>query len=131
MKKDKTYKLRLTEDERKALHGTAAEAGMTTAELIRKAVVGVKIYSPRPDTRRQLVFEINKIGVLLNQAVHKLNGGMIGADVCLKEIAAFRSELSGVLKRRASAPQYEEQTETASMVPPGEPYQAAADGFGS
>ena len=73
--------LRLTEDERASMEANAARAGMALSDFIRcqaldgKVVQQVAVEQDTAVLPPQLYYELNKIGVNINQIAHVMNAG--------------------------------------------------------
>lgn len=70
--------IRLTEDEYKKVASYASDSDLTPANWIRKKVFTGKFPSPKLSVIDSLTYqELRKIGVNLNQAIHKINEGEV------------------------------------------------------
>ena len=67
--------IRLTEAELADLHIQADLAGLSVTELVRQRATSGKVTPKRGLVDAQLLSEINRIGVNLNQIAHVLNRG--------------------------------------------------------
>lgn len=79
-KREKRITLRLTEEEYRLLKDLALERGITVSDLIRKRIFRERLPQPAPlkflgkiDECRRLAYELNRIGVNLNQIARKVN----------------------------------------------------------
>jgi hypothetical protein len=70
--------IRLTEDEYKKVSTYASDCDLTPANWIRKKVFTGKFPSPKLSVIDSFTYqELRKIGVNLNQAIHKINEGEV------------------------------------------------------
>ena len=74
------YTLRLTDDQFTALKEKSHNSGMTLSQFLRTIIlVAPEKIENHEKNIRQLTYEINKIGVNLNQIAHAANAGIIDA----------------------------------------------------
>lgn len=66
---------RVTEAELAAANLQACRAGLTLTELVRESILSAKITPRRGLADAQLLSELNRIGVNINQIAHALNCG--------------------------------------------------------
>lgn len=64
---------RLTLDERVFVDAQAAAAGLSTAEYIRRRVLGARVDPAPAAADERLLLELNRVGVNLNQIARNLN----------------------------------------------------------
>lgn len=79
MKKEKMFGLRMTADERGHLRGKAQAAGIKEAEYFRQLIKGS---DPVSEARlEEIKWELNKIGVNINQLAYRANSKGYSADI--------------------------------------------------
>lgn len=82
---------RLTTPELDYVTAQAAAAGLTTAEFARRRVLGRKVAPPRSMADASLVYELNRVGVLLNQiarAIHRDRPEQMDLAAALADVRA-------------------------------------------
>lgn len=96
--RNKIIILRLTEEEKEQAVKAAKEVGLTLSSYVRKMILGNKIVSK---TDVQTLFELNKIGVNLNQLVRHINMLPVEENIVssLDDINTFIGELKNITSR--------------------------------
>ena len=96
--RNKIIILRLTEEEKEQAVKAAKEVGLTLSSYVRKMILGNKIV---PKTDVQTLFELNKIGVNLNQLVRNINMLPVEENIVssLDDINTFIGELKNITSR--------------------------------
>ena len=96
--RNKIIILRLTEEEKEQAVKAAKEVGLTLSSYVRKMILGNKIV---PETDVQTLFELNKIGVNLNQLVRHINMLPVEENIVssLDDINTFIGELKNITSR--------------------------------
>lgn len=96
--RNKIIILRLTEEEKEQAVKAAKEVGLTLSSYVRKMILGNKIVSK---TDVKTLFELNKIGVNLNQLVRHINMLPVEENIVssLDEINTFIGELKNITSR--------------------------------
>lgn len=96
--RNKIIILRLTEEEKEQAVKAAKEVGLTLSSYVRKMILGNKIVSK---TDVQTLFELNKIGVNLNQLVRYINMLPVEENIVssLDDINTFIRELKNITSR--------------------------------
>jgi len=91
----------LTPAERHHVELTAARAGLSVMEFSRRAIMGQRIVARRPAEKitADLLAELNRVGVNINQIAHAVNSGR-GLPYDMPEVVA---ELRAVLAKIAEA----------------------------
>ncbi len=64
---------RLTAAELAFVTDQADRAGLTLAEYVRRRVLGLEVAPARSLTDERMIYEVNSVGVLLNQIARSLN----------------------------------------------------------
>ena len=72
-RRDRRLRLRLTGEEDLSVKMKAAAAGLTVAEFGRRCVLKRKITPPASRVDAQVLVELNRIGVNVNQLAHAFN----------------------------------------------------------
>jgi hypothetical protein len=91
-------KCTLTAEEELSVKMNAAVAGLSVAEFCRRRVLGLTVTPPASRADAQLLAEVNRIGVNVNQLAFAVN-----ADRQFKgDWEAIRDELTRVLDKVAS-----------------------------
>lgn len=90
--------LNLTEEQYLALKDKSHNSGMTLSQFLRSIILLApeKIENHEKNIK-QLIYEINKIGVNLNQVVHAVNAGIVDARF-EKTFLAYAEKLLNVLE---------------------------------
>ena len=91
----------LTLLEKQFLRDQARAAGMTEAAYVRRRVLGLPITVPKPKTDVRLLYELNAIGVNLNQLARNVNSGRVGVHALDWDVV--RAELHKVLSKVGAA----------------------------
>jgi hypothetical protein len=94
--------VRLTPAERHYVELTAERAGLSVMEFSRRAILGQRLLSRRRPTEKitaDLLAELNRVGVNINQIAHAVNSGR-GLPHDMPEVVA---ELRAVLVKIAEA----------------------------
>ncbi len=91
----------LTLTEKQYLRNQAREAGMSEAAYVHRRVLGLPITVPKPKTDVRLLYELNAIGVNLNQLARNVNSGRDGVHAMDWDIV--RDKLSRVLRKVGAA----------------------------
>lgn len=96
--RNKIIILRLTEEEKEQAVKAAKEVGLTLSSYVRKMILRNKIVSK---TDVQTLFELNKIGVNLNQLVRHINMLPVEENIVssLDDINTFIRELKNITSR--------------------------------
>lgn len=119
MVKDIRITIRLTAEEKERLKKSAEAEGLTLSDYVRKRLTGVR-QRRRPQTeeariKREWLYELNRIGVNLNQIARAVNKAvkeapseeafqrLVEALDRLKEIEDDLGELLSVVKERSDA----------------------------
>ena len=92
---------RWTIAEDRHLRRQAHAAGLSVGEFIRRRALGLPVTPPPPRTDARLLYELNAIGVNLNQIARNLNSDREGASPV--DLSNLRSRLQRVLKRVAES----------------------------
>ncbi|MEM6560427.1 MAG: plasmid mobilization relaxosome protein MobC [Planctomycetota bacterium] len=93
--------VRYTIAELEGLHAAARIAGLHPVEYVRRRSLGVPIVPPQTKADQQLLFELNAIGVNLNQLTKRIN---TGDDRDLDDqLKASMKQLQSVLAKVAGA----------------------------
>ena len=97
MNKNKRVTIRLTEDEYKNFTKQADELAISLSEFIRLKLNNInKIKTSKCD--KNLVYEINRIGLNLNQIAKYTNSRKIVDKLVLEQLIAIEKQLNKVLK---------------------------------
>lgn len=98
---DRLPRLRVTADERATVEAAAASAALELSEFCRRAIFGQRITAaPARLAQAQLLAEINRIGVNLNQLARAANAGRpmpASVDAAMIEVRAVVERLAEVL----------------------------------
>lgn len=86
---------RLTTAELDFVTAQAAAAGLSPAEFVRRRVLGHRVTPARSLADASLVYEVNRVGLLLNQAVRAIHRDRPEQG----ELAAALDEVRGILAR--------------------------------
>lgn len=92
--RNQTVRLRLSPEEKTKFLSKVAKSGMTQQEFLLSCALQkeIKVIGSK-EQLDQLIFEINKIGVNLNQVARKLNeGNYFGAEKELEQLKERYSE---------------------------------------
>jgi hypothetical protein len=95
-------KIRLTEAEHDFLSESAAAAGLTVSELVRRRALGVRVQPSPTRSEAALVSELHRIGVNVNQLARSVNRGRDLPDFWAEIGADLRKTLDTVLARYGS-----------------------------
>ena len=91
--------VRLTLSEKRTLIANAKKSGLSLSEYIRKVSLAPTNYIPSPETRinvKQLINEVNHIGVNINQIAKNTNSGFY-TEYEKKKLFALIKELNDKL----------------------------------
>ena len=92
------YTLRLTDDQFTALKEKSHNSGMTLSQFLRTIIlVAPEKIENHEKNIRQLTYDINKIGVNLNQIAHAANAGIIDSRF-EKDFLTYAEKLIDVLE---------------------------------
>lgn len=92
--RNQTVRLRLSPEEKTKFLSKVAKSGLTQQEFLLSCALGkeIKVVGSK-EQLDQLIFEINKIGVNLNQVARRLNeGNYFGAEKELEQLKERYSE---------------------------------------
>lgn len=99
---DRLPRLRVTAAERAAVEVRAAQAGLELSEFCRRAILGQRVTAqPIRMAQAQLLAEINRIGVNLNQLARAANAGRpmpASVDAAVIEVRAVIERLAEALE---------------------------------
>lgn len=95
----KQINVRLTIAEDQLLRRHATDAQLSVGEFVRRRILGLPVTPPPAKADAQLLFELNRIGVNINQIARNLNSGREGVPL---DWAAVQDELSVVLSKVGS-----------------------------
>ena len=84
----KLLPIRLTEAELADLHLQAERAGLSLTELVRQRATSGKVTPKRGLADAQLLSELNRVGVNLNQIAHAMNAGGVTSPDRVDALAA-------------------------------------------
>jgi len=87
--KSENLPIRFSPEEIKAFDAEAKELNITRSKLIRQKIKNGRVTVYKVDeTMVKLLYELNKVGVNLNQIAHKLNENRVSNTHFEKELAA-------------------------------------------
>ena len=98
-KRECRYNLRLTTAEDIIIRDQAAVAGLKPAEFLRRRALNYRVPSPANIVERELIYELNKIGVNINQIALAANTNRSYKG----NVAAVYTKLNEVLEKVALA----------------------------
>jgi hypothetical protein len=104
--REKRITVRLTEEEYEMLSKLAEERNLSVSELVRKLVFERRLPKPTPKKAmlkipecRKLAYELNKIGVNLNQIARRVNINKNIDLLALELLAEIEEELLALSKK--------------------------------
>ncbi|MBF2599165.1 plasmid mobilization relaxosome protein MobC [Listeria seeligeri] len=104
-KREIQLKFRVTEEEKKFIDLKMKEAKISNREAyLRKMAVDGSIITSNFDMTKELIYEINKIGININQAIHLANSNKDISKEDIKNLKEMMNKLwqlqrSGLSKR--------------------------------
>ena len=101
MNKNKRVTIRLTQDEYKNFTKQADELAISLSEFIRlklNNINKIKIQKNKNECYKRMLYEINRIGLNLNQIAKHCNSKKIVDKLVLEQLIAIEKQLNNVLK---------------------------------
>ena len=101
MNKNKRVTIRLTQDEYKNFTKQADELAISLSEFIRlklNNINKIKIQKNKNECNKRMLYEINRIGLNLNQIAKYTNSKKVLDKIILEQLIQIEKQLNNVLK---------------------------------